>query len=186
MGIIWDENSIREEMKRLDAKTGLGGAVLPISFGDSRHTLGMFSSRDGGVFRFSKRYFKNPDWPEEMALDVIRHEYAHYMDFVLYGNVGHGLSWKKCCGVVGALPLRCYKDEIADQAKRKHEKEKELTERFDGYQIGKSIKHPTYGIGVIRDITGEALNRRMVVDFQTKGEKELGLAWVDKNCEVLG
>ena len=77
---IWTETAIRKEFARLDAKTGLKGATLPISFGNAKCTLGSYSSAGGGAFRFSRHYFDDPLWPIEEALDTIRHEYAHYMD----------------------------------------------------------------------------------------------------------
>ena len=39
----WNEKSIREELARLDVKTGLKGAKLPISFSNSKKTLGEYS-----------------------------------------------------------------------------------------------------------------------------------------------
>ena len=40
--MIWNEEMIRAELKRLDRKTGLNGAKLPIKFTHSKHTLGCF------------------------------------------------------------------------------------------------------------------------------------------------
>lgn len=60
----WNEASIREEIAKLDEKTGLNGAALPIRFGKAKRVLGCYiPSKDGSFFRFSKLYFKNPDWP---------------------------------------------------------------------------------------------------------------------------
>lgn len=73
----WTEADIREEMAKLDLKTGLNGAELPISFNNSKCTLGLYYSTNGGSFKFSNYYFQDPNWPIEAALDVIRHEYAH-------------------------------------------------------------------------------------------------------------
>ena len=47
------------------------------------------------------------------------------------------------------------------------------------------IEHPIYGKGTITSITGQNLNRRVVVEFDSVGEKLLGIAWVDKYCIVL-
>ena len=44
---------------------------------------------------------------------------------MVYGNMGHGVSWKKCCLEVGALPIRCYSRERAKYYQDKHEKEKQ-------------------------------------------------------------
>lgn len=103
MNNIWNENDIRKGLARLDAKTGLAGATLPLTFGNANCTLGSYSAV--GAFRFSRKYFEDPSWSIEEALDTIRHGYAHYMDHMIYGNMGHGASWKKCCLEVWALPI---------------------------------------------------------------------------------
>ena len=36
---IWNEAAIRKEFAKLDAKTGLKGATLPISFSNAKCTL---------------------------------------------------------------------------------------------------------------------------------------------------
>ena len=38
----WNEDTIREEIRRLDKITGLQGSVLPITFGNAKYTLGSF------------------------------------------------------------------------------------------------------------------------------------------------
>lgn len=178
----WNEKAIRNEIARLDAKTGLEGAKLPIKFSNSKKTLGEYSSMNGGVFRFSNYYFRDSGWPEEEAIDVIRHEYAHYMDHMIYGKLGHGATWKHCCGIVGAFPIRCYDEKLAKYHQRRHEEEARLSVHYDSYHIGSHIEHPTYGIGVIKEITGESVSRRVNIDFPDTGLRTLSLAWVDKNC----
>jgi hypothetical protein len=178
----WTEAAIREELARLDAMTGLHGAALPISFGRGRCVLGQYSTAGGGAFRFSAVYFLDPEWPEEEALDVIRHEYAHHMDHVLYGGMGHGATWKQCCRTVGAIPLRCSSAQQEKYHRQKRAREAELAGRLDGYRPGDRIRHPVYGEGVIAEVTGEGLNRCVLVDFPDAGRRRLGLGWVDKNC----
>lgn len=182
MNQTWTEEAIRTELARLDAKTGLSGAKLPISFGNAACTLGQYRPSGGGSFRFSNYYYQNPDWPIEEALDVIRHEYAHYMDHKLYGNLGHGASWKHCCVMIGALPIRCYNERRAQYHRQKHAEEAKLSEHYDSYVVGSSIDHPQYGIGVIEEIIGESISRCITVNFNSVGRKRLDLTWVDKNC----
>ena len=119
----WSETAIRKELARLDEKTGLHGARLPISFSRAYTIIGQFSARGEGEFRFSTVYFRDPTWPVEEALNVIRHEYAHYMDYALYDGVGHGSTWKKCCTMIGAVPQRCYSSRVARLLKEKHDEE---------------------------------------------------------------
>ena len=179
MKTFWNETSIRSELARLDKRTGLKGAELPISFNNARCTLGLYDSTDGGSFKFSNYFFQDPDWPVESALDVIRHEYAHHMDHVLYGHGGHGATWKLCCGIVGASPIRYY-------YKRKHLEESKISEHYDTYNIGVKIDHPKYGVGVIEEIFGSGTCRCISVRFQSYDCKKLGLRWVDSNCRRIG
>jgi len=43
---------------------------------------------------------------EHEILDVILHEIAHALDYVKYGNWGHGKTWKQVCTEIGAKPSR--------------------------------------------------------------------------------
>ena len=110
---IFDEEMIRAELRRLDMKTGLHAADLPIKFGKARCTLGRFSypSEDRMEFYFSNYYFQDPMHPIEEKLDTIRHEYAHYMDYMINGSSSHGPSWKNCCRIVGAIPTKAILDD---------------------------------------------------------------------------
>lgn len=108
----WDVERIRAEIARLDALTGLNGRNMPpIQIGAARQTLGCFSakSKDRMFFCFSSHFFEADSFSNAAALDTIAHEYAHYMDYVLNGpNLSHGESWKACCRIVGARPIRLY------------------------------------------------------------------------------
>lgn len=179
---IWSEAEIRKELTRLDAKTGLKGATLPITFSKARRTLGSYSSVDGGEFQFSRYYFDDPSWPIEEALNTIRHEYAHYMDHMVYGNMGHGISWKKCCNEVGAMPIRCYSRERAKCYQDKHEAEQKQEEALAHYRTGSYIMHPRFSKGQIVEIVGADVDRYAVVDFKDMEPKKLLLRWVDENC----
>lgn len=178
----WNETSIRSEIAKLDKITGLKGAELPIYFSNARHTIGTFSSRGNGVFTFSNHWFGNPDWSEASAKDVIRHEYAHYMDYMIYGKLGHSPTWKKCCLVVGAMPTRLYCNDLESFYQAKAKDEEEIIAKYDAYSIGDIIHHPRYGKGKIISISGEKLSRVVTVRF-SQSEKNLGLEWVEKNCK---
>lgn len=183
MNIIWDEKRIRRELERLDGITGLHGAELPMTFGNARFTLGQFSGCPM-EFRFSNYWFQDPNWPVECALDVIRHEYAHYMDYEIYGNSSHGSTWKTCCCAVGAAPRRLYSEEQEEYYRRRHQKEDEMNRKYDTYQVGDLLLHPRYEFGKICSIEGEGVNRYVLVDFDTVGMKKLAVRWVAENCEV--
>ena len=180
---IWNEDSIREELAKLDSITGLSGAKLPIKFTNGRYYLACYHGDGEGRFSFSKRYFMDPEWAVEEALNTIRHEYAHYMDHVIYGNFGHGETWKICCAKVGASPIRCYKPWRNDYYNTKRVERETILIQMQAYQAGDCIIHPIYGEGRIKTITGEGVRQAVQVIFPTAGLKTLGLSWVSNNCQ---
>ena len=186
---IWDEEAIRQELERLDKITGLHGSSLPITFGKARYQLGSFhvnpQKKEPKKFHFSLFYYGNPEWSKESALDTIRHEYAHYMDYMLYGNGGHGPTWKMCCRKIGANPSRCYSEKMEAIYRKKEERQKEISVQVERFQPGKKIKHPKFGIGVIRTIKGPAERRILEVEFPQHDIRRLGAAWVNENCKLI-
>ena len=187
MEAIFDEAMIRDELRRLDMKTGLHAADLPIKFGKAKCTLGRFSypSEDKLEFYFSNFYFQDPNHPVEEKLDTIRHEYAHYMDYMLNGHSSHGATWKNCCRIVGAVPIRCFSKQRADTYLRMHEKERLLNEKYDVYDSGDKIKHPVFGIGTIMDVVGNGISRIACVSFDGANIKKLAISWIDQNCQRM-
>lgn len=185
MNIIWDEARVRDELKCLDQKTGLCGADLPIVFNNAKRTLGSFSTHNGKAkrFCFSNHYFQNQDFPVEEAIDTIRHEYAHYMDFMINGKLGHSTSWKQCCIRIGALPVRLYSEDRANCHRKKREKEDQETVKLDQFSPGTIIEHPHFGRGVVLSSAGSDSSRILQVAFSTVGQKALSASWVINNCK---
>lgn len=101
--VLWTEERIREELRRMDEITGLHGAELPITYNRNHKCLGSFYFEER-KFAFSLYWFDNPNWAEEATRDVIRHEYAHYMNLERNGLKNHGPEWEACCREVGATP----------------------------------------------------------------------------------
>lgn len=182
MSTVWDEQSIREELAKLDLKTGLQGALLPINFNNEKCTLAMYSSQNGGKFTFSNYYFQNSNWPIEEVLDVIRHEHAHYYTYCVYGYLSHGSLWKQSCLKVGTHPIRCYREENAEYYRKKHAEEKRLSDRYDLFDVGTTIEHPKFGIGTIENIEGTGVMRVATVSFANTEAKKFLLSWIDDNC----
>ena len=180
---IWDEEAIRKEMERLDALTGLSGAKLPIKLTDGEHVIGCYHGEKDGRFTFSKKYFFDPEWAEEEALDTIRHEYAHYMDHMLYGIGGHGTTWKMCCAKVGASPVRCYREWKNDYYNNKRAEKERTIKGLLEYKEGDCILHPKYGKGIIIEIAGEGVSQTANIEFDSVGMKTLSLAWIHENCK---
>ena len=86
----WNEEDFRKELRRLDqyVKRSQGvdlvGGELDIEYSErARCTLGMYYPKEK-KFKFSLLFF-NSDVPEACAIDVIRHEYAHYYADVVMG-----------------------------------------------------------------------------------------------------
>ena len=182
---IFDEEMIRAELRRLDAKTGFRAADLPIKFGNARSYLGRFSyPKDGRLeFYFSNYYFRDPNLALEEKLNVIRHEYAHFLDYKLHGSSSHGPLWKQCCKMVDAVPIRCFRKEYSNYYVAKHKKEQLLNEKYNEYCIGLSIIHPMFGKGQIIDIMGEGLGRVACIVFDGVGVKRIAISWIDSNCK---
>ena len=184
MKMIWNEETIRAELRRLDGITGLHGAELPITFGNARSTLGCFHSDSNGDemrFYFSNFWFKKPDWPDASALDVIRHEYAHYMDWMLYGHCSHGPTWKACCVQVGAVPSRLYSEETNAFYQKKEAQEQALAQTLEAYGVGSRVVHPTFGTGVIQALESSGTSQIASIAFDA-GTKRFPLAWVHQHC----
>lgn len=185
----WNEDTIREEIRRLDKITGLQGSVLQITFGNAKYTLGSFhidvKTREPKKFHFSRFYYNNPEWSNASALDTIRHEYAHYMDYMLHGNLGHGSTWKKCCCKVGASPTRLYSEEIEKIFKKQEEERKLSIKQISRFRLGDCIKHPKFGTGIIKSISGIPESPILDVKFSKNETKKLSAAWVSQNCSIL-
>lgn len=114
---IWTVDKIREIYRALDQKTGLRGGELPIILQSTRKRLGAFYPSPGHEkFSFSLQYLNDPDFPESEAIQLLRHEYAHYYDYTAKiwkwlppGRTSHhGVDWKFACSMISALPRRCY------------------------------------------------------------------------------
>ncbi len=75
----WPRERILEEIRRLDAKTGLNGEKVTIRLYAEPEPMGCFTFIDPirMTFGFSCTRFEEPGFTDTEALDIIRHEYAH-------------------------------------------------------------------------------------------------------------
>ena len=124
----WSRERIRAELSRLDDITGLKGANVTVRLYEEREPLGLFTFIDPVrmTFGFSSPRFEDPKFTQAEALDVIRHEYAHNMEYALFGeSTDHGPNWQKCCRKIGARPQTFYTSEWAELA-RGLEKRREM------------------------------------------------------------
>lgn len=184
MSRIWPEERIREEMRKLDKITGLNGASLPIEFGYARCRLGYFklSNRKPEKFYFSKAYLEDEGFLYEEAIDLIRHEYAHYMDWMIFGQCGHGKTWKKCCNDIGADPTRLYDTAKAKILHVKFQKDQELGKKCDMLEEGVYIIHPKYDSGTVEGVEKDGIHRMVYIYFPNVGVKKMSAKWIIENC----
>ena len=117
---FWKEDKIRYIIRKLDEKTGLNGAALPIVLNRTKCRLGCYRyGTELEQFRFSLAFMNNPATPEAAVVDLIRHEYAHYYArtaqlyryFKTYSyRHGHGKDWQWACKLVKAVPSAYYEE----------------------------------------------------------------------------
>lgn len=186
---IWTEELIKKELKRLDdlvyKKKGivLEGATIPIKFNNRKSCLGYFDyGKSDFEFGFSRMFFDDPQFPEGSALDVIRHEYALYYAYAIYGTMRHDKFWRTACSVVGASPNRLHTKEFDDYKRRIEEKEGQI---YDNYlETGAKIVHKKYGNGVICEVKNYSNLAVETVLFDSGIIKKLDEAWILNNCDI--
>lgn len=185
--MVWNEQMLMSEIKKLDEITGLEGSNLMICFVEEDvRTLGAYHHCYGNrFFVFNKIHFTNDEYPVYEALDTVRHEYAHYMNDVIYHESGHGDTWKICCRLIGARPYAIHYKGQSDYFYKQFLKESVYWPQYETYQVGDLIDHPVFGTGIISSISGAVFSRRLNVDFESGESKYLSLKWVDKNCKRI-
>ena len=85
----WSVEDVREVIRSLDERAGMNGASISIhlskSLGDGS-MLGTYRPSKENCWRsfsFSLKYFNDSNFNDLAAIDVIRHEYCHYLVDVL-------------------------------------------------------------------------------------------------------
>ena len=118
----WNVEDVRDVIHGLDEKTGMDGASISIfmskKLGDGS-TLGSYHpSKDHKWrgFSFSLSYFDDSSFKDLAAIDVIRHEYCHYLvdalglKDVFDDDSDHGIAWKTVCGLLNTIQRGTYSD----------------------------------------------------------------------------
>lgn len=181
--MILDEVMIRNEIRRLDKITGLNAAALPITFMNSRRILGQYRVGQKS-FAFSNIYFKDENFPIEEQLDIIRHEYAHFLNHCRFNGKGHDKTWKQCCILVSARPVRLYDLDNCRYWREKHKQEESLSRELGALRTGTLVLHSVWGLGEVKAASGEGTNRVLQIDFEDVGQKRLSAKWVNEHCET--
>lgn len=128
---------IREVLDRLDTVSGLSTKQIPVVIKNTQK-LGCFVSKIVAdkiavpvEFQFNENILRGK-YPEETTIEIIKHEYAHFMSFMLYPKElfsakrmpAHGKEFKKCCEVIKcSLTSACAKLEATEEWKAKYENE---------------------------------------------------------------
>lgn len=183
----WTEEDFRRELRRLDLhvkKTqgiDLVGSELDIIFSErATRTLGVYYGKEK-KFSFSLQFF-NSDVPEACAIDVIRHEYAHYYNHVVFGKFGHGYHFKVSCQIVGANPNTYYSRSFEKFARKREEVS---TKTYNSnLRKGNTVLHPVYGEGRIVSVDNKRLTALLTIDFGENGKKVIDEVWLRKNGAV--
>ncbi|MBE6687161.1 MAG: hypothetical protein E7591_08035 [Ruminococcaceae bacterium] len=183
----WREEDFRRELKKLDEKVRrekgieLIGAELDIKL----LTKGRYYGRywyNPPSFDFNLKIF-NSDIPENCALDIIRHEYAHYYNHVVNGGYGHGKLFKGSCDVVGAEPSTYYKKSFENREKKKEERK---TMVFSSVlKLGQKVCHPKYRVGEVISISERTDTAMLEILFPDYGIKYIDELWLRSNGKVL-
>lgn len=118
----WSVEDIRKVIRNLDEKTGLHGADLRIYLGkrlENGSVLGTYfrgygDSRMYRSFSFSQAYFDNNEFKDLAVIDVVTHEYAHFvvdeldLKAVFQDDDAHGIAWKTVCGLLNCCQEQYY------------------------------------------------------------------------------
>lgn len=184
----WTEEDFRSELRRIDAHVkrtqgiDLVGSDLDIEYSErAKCTLGMYYPKEK-KFKFSLSFF-NSDVPEACAIDVIRHEYAHYYADVVYGyNHGHGSLFKAACRIVGANPSTYYSRAFETSARKREEWDARV---YDSKVLkGQVVLHPQFGEGTVLSVDNLRDTALLRIDFGKYGTRIIDETWLRDNGVV--
>lgn len=99
------ERFIRIEMINLDKITGISTMKSAIIITNSCDLAGTYSPYTSPErFSFSRYFFTDTNISTDILIYIVRHEYAHCLNFRLYGKSGHDLWFKHCCETINCFP----------------------------------------------------------------------------------
>lgn len=183
----WTEADFRRELRKIDEhvkkKYGLDlmGGELEIALSErSSCVLGSYSPREK-KFRFSLPFF-NKDVPEESAVGVIKHEYAHYLTDVLYGSCAHNGEFKAACQMVDTNPNTTY-SKLHEKYARKREERKAKIYNSRVF-VGQTVTHPKYGKGTVVYVKANNDSALLTVEFPDVGTKTIDELWLREHGNI--
>lgn len=183
----WPRERIRQEIRQLDHRTGLNGTRLAIDFSEDEKTIGSFTHTAGNIplhFTFSTRFFERPSFSDAEVIDVIRHEFAHYMKCVRHPDVeedSHGPLWQQCCREIGAVPQARHSYSTQYRAERLQQ-HMLLSDADEIVQPGLTINHPRYGECTISHISHCRDMPRVSLTLPNGRVRKCTMQWLIDNC----
>lgn len=109
---------VRMLLKELDEKYGIKTSDVEIKLNRRyTRTLGVCFTKGKEVvkFEFSELFF-NLDY--ETFTQIVKHEWSHAYDRIVYNGKGHGKTFKMTCDMVGCIydGTKCYDHNAIEQA----------------------------------------------------------------------
>lgn len=177
---LHNKELIINEISRLDKLLEYNVSSIEVKYIKSSRRIGCYYYNPVDkteYFAFSENFYMSESFSEREKLYTVRHEYAHFINLLNFGNRGHGKTWKTCCGMTGAFPIRCCDSQRNEYFKTKEEKEKEIKSKLDQFYIGQYIEHSAFGKGKIISISGSYKSLSAEVKFDNI-IKRISLYWL--------
>lgn len=101
---MFNLQDVENEYRRLDQILGIDTSKIQITYckGASKGGYCKICNGEPKCIALNKALF---GCPKNEFYDVVRHEYAHAANAMLYGKGGHNETWKKICRKIGSTPL---------------------------------------------------------------------------------
>lgn len=101
---MYNIEDVIREYRRLDKILDIDTSKIQITYCKGASRGGYCEIRNGEPKRIALNEVLF-ECPENEFYDIIRHEYAHAANAMLYGKGGHNETWKKICRKIGSTPL---------------------------------------------------------------------------------
>lgn len=169
----WSVEDVKGIIRFLDLKVGMNGIDIPVYFqqsmGMNGEILGSYQSGLLNAFTFSRQYFDDPLFPDMAAIDVVRHEYCHYLVDALKLNElyedddPHGMAWKSACSFLNTDDTGTYNRYHFCCITKEQMNELETAKDIVKVDIPESLAF--WGLDVLPARRREALTKKLVKKY---------------------
>lgn len=101
---MYNIEDVIREYRRLDKILDIDTSKIQITYCKGASRGGYCEIRNGEPKRIALNEVLF-ECPENEFYDIIRHEYAHAVNAMLYGKGGHNETWKEICRKINSTPL---------------------------------------------------------------------------------